>query len=301
MEFSTRKKMVVMGILFLFAGATLLPGIFADITEPSQSGIREIIQKPQNGPNDEYKITCRICTTTGPILTRSQILGDKKTYDSLQDMMKKVVWATSNYSRDTKQWLSTLDQRTDTLLAQLEDIGLIKNELDKQMVKNQILGGHDDTLANLWEQFGQDNETVNNSLCIIAGYGTEQTRMDFPVRNPFLLSITRVIIQILEFILRYDLALASQIVNYLSTDHILNLALYSIFNVNETRAQQPPWVGVFTYGQNEYQEVKGNCEATIIGYAGLLLEFYVGIGNVFGIDSMGMVGFAGYTTMLPGV
>ena len=195
--------------------------------------------------------------------------------------------------------IEDIGDATNTLLNTLEDIGLIKNQMDKQLIKNQIQGGHKNTLERLWKHSGEDNETINNSICLIAGYGTENTRIEFPLRNPFILSIARVAIQVLELLLAYDFALASQILNYLSTDNILNLALYSKYIINETRALPPPWVGIYTYGLNEYQEVKGNCETTLLGYAGLVIEFYVGIGNIFGIDATGLVGFAGYATIIP--
>jgi hypothetical protein len=242
---------------------------------------------------------CHICTTRGPIQSRSLILEDKEDYEELQNVLQDVTQTAASYSGNMRPWLYAMEDSTNALLNKLEDIGLIKNEMDKQMIKNQINGGHKNTLERLWKHSAQENETINNSICLIAGFGTENTRIEFPLRNPFLLSIARVTIQILELLLAFDFALASQILNYLSTDNILNLAVYSKYIINETRALPPPWIGVYTYGLNEYQEVKGNCETTLLGFAGLVIEFYVGIGNIFGIDATGLVGFSGYVTMIP--
>ena len=300
MKVNTRKKMVVMGTLFLFIATTLFPGIYAHITDFSPEPFaHEKTKHFQELSDDQYKIMCHICTIRGPIQSRSLVVENKEDYDELQMILQETTQAAGSYSGSMRPWLYALEDKTNTLLNKLEDIGLIRNEMDKQMIRNQIHGGHKNTLERLWEHSAQDNETINNSICLIAGYGTENTRIEFPLRNPFLLSIARVTIQILELLLAFDFALASQILNYLSTDNILNLAIYSKFIINETRALPPPWVGVYTYSLNEYQEVKGNCETTLLGFAGLVIEFYVGIGNIFGIDATGLVGFSGYATMTP--
>jgi hypothetical protein len=196
-------------------------------------------------------------------------------------------------------WLSDMGKSIDDLLIQLQELGLIKNENDKKMIKNQIMGGHETRLEQTWEKFTRNDSTLNNSLCLIAGYGTQNTRMEFTLRTPLVLSIARIALAVLEFALRYDFSLASQILNYLSTDHILNLALYCQYYVDENRTLPPPWVGVFTYGQNGYQATTNNSNTTLFGYAGLVIEFYFGLGNIYALDSTGIIGFATYAQITP--
>ena len=213
--------------------------------------------------------------------------------------MEDITKIASSYTGNTQTWLKDMEKSIDTLLIQLQELGLIKNENDKQMIKNQIMGGRHTPLTKTWDKFTQNESTLNNTLCLMAGYGTQDTYMQFTLRNPLMLSIARIILAVIELVLTYDFTLASQILNYLSTDHLLNLALYCQYYINENRTLQLPWIGVFTYGLNGYQAARGNSDTTILGFAGLVIEFYFGLGNIYALDATGILGFSTYAKITP--
>ncbi len=296
METKNRKKIVVAGILFIFLGISLAPGIYAYTHNNAPVRIinQQTLQK-QYDLQEENTIKLHIFTALGPIITRTAVLDDEKHYEKIQETMEEINLIASTYNGNTRTWLNDMGNSIDNLLMQLQEIGLIKNEKDKQMIKYQITGRLETQIGETWEQFNNnDSSSFNNSLCLIAGYGTQDTHMEFPLRNPFYLSIARTILAVLEFVLKYDFALVSQILNYLSSDHILNLALYCQFILDENRTMKPPWVGVFTYGQNGYLATVNNSNATLLGYAGLIVEFYFGLGSLYALDATGIVGFAPY-------
>ena len=290
-----RKKIVAVGILFIFLGISLVPGIYAYTNNNSLvRGVNQQTLQKQCNLQEDNTIKLHIFTALGPIITRTATLKDEKTYEKIQETMEEINMIASTYNGNTYTWLNDMGKSIDSLLTQLQEIDLIKNNKDKQMIKNQITGRLETNIEETWEQYNNNDSAFNNSLCLIAGYGTQDTHMEFPLRNPFYLSIARTILAVLEFVLRYDFALVSQVLNYLSSDHILNLALYCQFIVDENRTMKPPWVGVFTYGQNGYQATVNNSNATLLGYAGLVVEFYFGLGNLYVLDGTGIVGFATY-------
>jgi len=295
MEMKKRKKIVAVGILFIFLGISLVPSIYAYTHNNSLvKGVNQQTLQKQCNLQEDNTIKLHIFTALGPIITRTATLKDEKTYEKIQETMEEINMIASTYKGNTITWLNDMGKSIDSLLTQLQEIGLIKNNQDKQMIKNQITGRLETNIEETWEQYNNNDSAFNNSLCLIAGYGTQDTHMEFPLRNPFYLSIARTILSVLEFVLKYDFALVSQILNYLSSDHILNLALYCQFIVDENRTMKPPWVGVFTYGQNGYQATVNNSNATLLGYAGLVVEFYFGLGNLYVLDATGIVGFATY-------
>jgi hypothetical protein len=295
MEMKKRKKLVVVGILFIFLGISLAPGIYA--YTHNNALVRRVNQQTlqkQCNLQEDNTIKLHIFTSLGPIITRTATLEDEKKYEKIQETMEEINMIASTYKGNTHTWLNDMGKSIDSLLTQLQEIGLIKNENDKQMIKNQITGRLETQIDETWEQFNNNDNSFNNSLCLIAGYGTQYTHMEFPLRNPFYLSIARTVLAVMEFVLKYDFELVSQILNYLSSDHILNLALYCQFIVDENRTMKPPWVGVFTYGQNGYQATVNNSNATLLGYAGLVVEFYFGLGSLYVLDATGIVGFAAH-------
>gem|GEM_PF-4029391 len=300
MEIKKRKKILVMGILFIFLVTILAPGIYAHIYNGIP--VRRINQQTpltHGVLQEENTVQLHIYTALGPIITRTATLTDETNYKKLQESMEDITQIASSYNGNTKMWLEDMEQRIDNLLIQLKEIGLIKNDNDKKMIKNQIMRGHETQLEQTWEKFTRNDSTLNNSLCLIAGYGTQDTRMEFTLRNPLIFSIARIVLAVLEFALRYDFTLASQILNYLSTDHLLNLALYCQYIIDENRTLKPPWVGVFTYGQNGYQATTNNSNTTLLGYAGLAIDFYFGLENIYALDSTGIIGFATYAKITP--
>ena len=302
MEIKKRNKILVTGILFLFLGTILAPGIYAHIHNGIPAG-----RLNQHTPlicgvlEEENTVQLHIYTALGPIITRKATLADETRYKKLQESMEDITFIASNYKGNTKMWLEDMEQSIDNLLIQLQEVGLVKNENDKKMIKNQILGGQEIQREQIWEKSTRNDSTLDNFLCLTAGYGTQDTRMEFTFRSPLILSIARIVLAVLEFALKYDFALASQILNYLSTDHLLNLALYCQYIIDENRTLRPPWVGIFTYGQNGYQATTNNSNTTLLGYAGLVIEFYLGLGNIYTLDSTGIIGFTTYakTTSRP--